>query len=288
MGAERGDRGAARPGSRGSRRVLGAAPVDAAADLYRLVAGGYPKTDNAYSRLGKHLAKARRAELIGFDAIRDDGITRAAGFGERYGDESPEDYIDGVRDRLRVALAVNSYRRGAHEDQPHHIAVWCEAAGMVPQLARAVGRYGVDVWSCGGTDSLTAKKRMADRICRRGEPSVLLHIGDYDRHGLIIFDALAEDLEEFTMVDGGEVEVVRVAVTEEQIERLGLASFGGAVQAEAIPPDVLAKTAEDAVLEYYDQELAARVAEAERAERAYVDQLLADLRDRVEIPDDDE
>ena len=196
VGAERGDRGAARPGSRGSRRVLGAAPVDAAADLYRLVAGGYPKTDNAYSRLGKHLAKARRAELIGFDAIRDDGITRAAGFGERYGDESPEDYIDGVRDRLRVALAVNSYRRGAHEDQPHHIAVWCEAAGMVPQLARAVGRYGVDVWSCGGTDSLTAKKRMADRICRRGEPSVLLHIGDYDRHGLIIFDALAEDLEE--------------------------------------------------------------------------------------------
>ena len=42
--------------------------------FYRLVgAHGYDKTEQAYARLGEHLNRARRASLIEFDAIRDDG-----------------------------------------------------------------------------------------------------------------------------------------------------------------------------------------------------------------------
>jgi len=44
--------------------------------FYRLVgSAGYDKTELAYDRLCEHLVKARRAGLISFDAIRDDGGT---------------------------------------------------------------------------------------------------------------------------------------------------------------------------------------------------------------------
>ena len=54
--------------------------------FYRLVgAYGDEKDAAAYGRLGDLLVKARRARLIGFDVIRDDGITweRPRALGER-------------------------------------------------------------------------------------------------------------------------------------------------------------------------------------------------------------
>ena len=45
--------------------------------FYRLVgAHGYDKTERAYERLGEALNRARRAELIDMDAIRDGGGAR--------------------------------------------------------------------------------------------------------------------------------------------------------------------------------------------------------------------
>ena len=44
--------------------------------FYRLVgAYGFEKTERAYERLGNHLVRARRAQIIRFDAIRDDGVS---------------------------------------------------------------------------------------------------------------------------------------------------------------------------------------------------------------------
>ncbi len=44
--------------------------------FYRLVAAyGYEKTEQGYSRLGETLNRARRSQVIPFDAIRDDGST---------------------------------------------------------------------------------------------------------------------------------------------------------------------------------------------------------------------
>ncbi len=46
--------------------------------FYRLVgAYDYDKTERAYARLGEHLNRARRAGMIRFEAIRDDGVTVA-------------------------------------------------------------------------------------------------------------------------------------------------------------------------------------------------------------------
>ena len=62
----------------GAARVCGVLPLTVRQIFYRLVgAHGYDKTEQAYARLGEHLNRARRAGLIEFDAIRDDGITFA-------------------------------------------------------------------------------------------------------------------------------------------------------------------------------------------------------------------
>jgi hypothetical protein len=43
---------------------------------YRLIgAHGYEKTEDFYKKLGNHMANARRARVIPFEAIRDDGVT---------------------------------------------------------------------------------------------------------------------------------------------------------------------------------------------------------------------
>jgi len=45
--------------------------------FYRLVATcGFDKTERSYARLCEAMARARRAGLISFDVIRDDGASR--------------------------------------------------------------------------------------------------------------------------------------------------------------------------------------------------------------------
>ena len=93
--------------------------------FYRLVSAyGFDKTEAAYGRLCHHLANARRGRLITFDAIRDDGVTTY-----------DMDHFDDRDDFLRhVRRLGRNYTRNKLADQEVHIEVWCEAAGMLPQL----------------------------------------------------------------------------------------------------------------------------------------------------------
>ena len=215
--------------------------------FYRLVgAYGFPKAEKASKRLQGHLVMARRSGRIPFESIRDDGATvnNAGGF---------HDMADFWR---AVHQAAENYRRDRMDGQPRVVEVWVEAAGMVPQAARVAHEYGAAVYSSGGFDSLTVKHAAAQRIFARDRATVVLHVGDHDPSGLSVFDSAAEDVG--AMVDGLEgppvpaPEFVRVVVTPDQIARYQLPEAppkktdkrgdwkGGTVQAEALPPDVLA------------------------------------------------
>ena len=85
--------------------------------------------------------------MIPFDAIRDDGGTRH----ELKTYTSVEDFLETIAQRAK------HYRRDQCEDQPVPLMLWCEAGGMVPQLASVADHYSVPVFSSGGFDSLTAK-----------------------------------------------------------------------------------------------------------------------------------
>ena len=216
---------------------------------YRLVgAHGFDKTEAAYGRLCDHLTMARRGRRIQFGAIRDDGLTTygLGHFADRDG------FLRHVRE------LGDNYTRDKLARQDVHIEVWCEAAGMLPQLYRVAESFSVPVYSSGGFDSLSAKFQLAQRICRIGKPSIILHLGDYDPSGESIFSSISEDVAAFVESDRPwatvTVDFERVALTAQQVRELELPTAppkptdsrskrwsGGTCQLEALPPDIIAE-----------------------------------------------
>lgn len=181
--------------------------------FYRLVGSrGYDKTETAYKRLGNVLARARRARLIRFNAIRDDGLTV----------NSPASF-SGAGDFIQAVMhSARRYRRDRQEGQRTRIIVACEASGMVPQLVRVCEPYGISVRSSGGFDSVTAKHDLATDIVDRLVDTKLFHVGDYDPSGVHLYLNLEADVGRFVRElsiqeydDAGAVSfsVQRVAVT---------------------------------------------------------------------------
>ena len=223
-------------------------PVTLRQLFYRLVATRlYFKDEKAYERLGETVNRARRAGRLDWDAIRSDGTTQVdpGGF-----DSMPHFWA-------AIRAAAEGYTRNPAPDQALDIEILVEAAGMVPQVSRVAGVYGVPVFSCGGFDSVTAKHDFALRIlerARRSRPTVVLHIGDYDPSGCSIVDSTADDVVQFC-ADYGVPDFVRferIAVRKEQIEAYQLITapqktsdvrgehMNETVQVEALDPPILA------------------------------------------------
>lgn len=251
-------------------------PLSVRQIFYRLVSAfGYEKTERAYNRLSEALVRARRAQLIPFDYIRDDAVVHVL----------PAWYA-GIEDFWNVTVrSARRYRRHRQTGQRFHVELWSEAAGMVPQLARVADRFSVAVYSAGGFASLTAVRHIAERALERSKPTVLLHVGDYDPSGESIFAAIAADAAAFVEADRivGTLSIipVRVALTAEQVARHELPTAppkttdsrsrswegGGTCQLEALPPDMLATVVRDAILKWFDDGVLARQIEREHADR---------------------
>lgn len=221
--------------------------------FYRLVAmKGFDKTETAYGRLTETIGRARRAGLVPFASIRDDGSARY----ELATWANPAHFLEAVRSDAEGFLLD---RQAGQE-----IRLWvlCEAGGMAPMLARVANPYGVPVLTSGGFDSLTAKHDLARELAGRmqdGAGAEVLHLGDLDPSGVHLFSSLAEDVCAMTR-NLADLEPVftRLAVTPEQASRLGLPSAppkvtdnrkfsGQTVQCEAIAPDVLSDFLRDAI-----------------------------------------
>lgn len=244
--------------------------------FYRLVAAhGFEKTEAAYGGLSDKLVRARRAGLIPFDTIRDDGIVTMQ-----------TSYYAGVYDfKDETAARARQYRRDRQQGQKVRIELWCEAAGMLQQLHRVAGKYSVPVFSAGGFASLTATRAIADRAIESSYATVLLHVGDFDPSGDSIFGSIAEDAAAFVEADRQlatqRIEAERVALTADQVEEHSLptappkatdsrsaAWAGETCQLEALDPNRLAEIIDLAILDHLDTEVLAEQLELERRDRA--------------------
>lgn len=249
-------------------------------------AHGYPKDEKFYARLCEHLGHARRGGRIDFSAIRDDGVAVI----------DPGHFRDEDHFRATVRALGQHYERDKLAGQSVYLEVWCEAAGMIRQLAGVARPYSITVFSCSGFDSLTAKHDIAARICRQGKRAVILHLGDYDPSGVSIFEAAAEDCAAFVAADRPHglvsVEFLRVALTAEQVETYALPTTppkasdgrskrweGETCQLEALPPDTIAALLDDAIVDQLDEDQLITDGDAERAERQHIAFLLPEPRD---------
>jgi hypothetical protein len=235
--------------------------------FYIMLGHGYTKSDKSYKRLCEIMNKARRARLVDLDVIRDDGFT-VVGEG-RWNDE--ESLIEIFKANAKYAM----FERQMGQDV--YLMLWCEAAGMVPQLANATRKYSVPVHSSGGFDSLTTKHDMAEKISDFEEVEIL-HIGDHDPSGVHICSSLDEDMQAFLEYYGGTLTVTRLAATPEQIAEMSLPtapvkstdrrSFSGeTTQAEAIPPSRLREIVTEAIDQRIDFNIYDDLLEVEQAIR---------------------
>jgi hypothetical protein len=257
--------------------------------FYRMVAAyDYPKTERAANNLGEHLTRARRAEMIPFEHIRDDGLSVMAH--AHYADENA--FYKHIHDEGK------SYTRDKLARQKMNIRVYCEAAGMMPQLQRVCEPYSIPVYSCSGFDSVSAKYELKEACWRafvyQGRQTIILHLGDYDPSGESIFnDGLVEDVYAFLARDVPHKEphevatFERVALKVEHIERFNLPTAPpkstdsrtknwqgvATCQLEALPPDVLAGLLDATIKTYlnlavYEQDLKAEEEERRRITKA--------------------
>lgn len=256
--------------------------------FYRLVgAYGYEKTERAYSRLGEHLVRARRAQLIPMNYIRDLGGQARGGTGFA----SMDEFMTGIRE------AAESYSRDRTEGQPQRVELWCEAEGMIDQMARVANPYDIRSFSAGGFASVTLTYQIARRALEFDGPTVILHVGDYDPSGESIYDAIVQDASAFVWqerryrgVPDAEIRPRRVALTVEQVEEYDLPTAppkssdsrsrnwdGDTCQAEAMPPDVLQDVVKEAVEDVIDQDAYQKVLDAEEDERGRIEEWLEAL-----------
>lgn len=248
--------------------------------FYRLVgAFGYPKTEQAYERLGNYLVRARRARMVPFEAIRDD----SASVMQHLHFDGEDEFYAYVNDLGR------NYTQDKLARQGYKIRLHCEAEGMMPQMHAALRDFSVPVYSCSGFDSLTARRELArwfhDSYVYEGKTPVMLHVGDYDPDGESIFESLAEDVWAFLSKDAPGLVVrheqrnllVRVALTEQHVSAFDLPtappkktssrtknwSGSATCQLEALRPDDLRRVVVGTVLEYMDSEILDADREAE-------------------------
>lgn len=217
----------------------------------------FDKTQKSYKRLCENLNRARRAQWINMDDIRDDELTERGGGGWH----TMAGFLNYVKQQGSV------FHLNRQLSQPRKIFVWCEAAGMVPQLVKAVDEWDIPVFSSGGFDSLTTKHNFAYDMADH-DHAIIFHLGDHDPSGVHMFGSLDEDVREFWehYADGGygrTLDFRRLAVTPDQIMEMNLQtappkptdnrSFRGeTTQCEAIPPGELNRILRSAVSDEID------------------------------------
>ncbi|MFK0047793.1 hypothetical protein ACIQU4_27655 [Streptomyces sp. NPDC090741] len=143
-------------------------PVSLRQLFYVLLSDGVlEKTERDYKRMCEYVGMARRAGRIPWDVIRDDTQIAA---------DAPLSFT-GPEDFWRaVESAADEYRVDRQTGQPVRLELWCETAGMVPQLVRIGEEFGIACFSGGGFDGLAGKHDAAVRAVAGGRRTRILHI----------------------------------------------------------------------------------------------------------------
>jgi hypothetical protein len=158
--------------------------------------------------------------------------------------------------------------------QSVYLEIRCEAADLMPRIARIAEPYGVPVHSGGGMDGLKGKKDAAQRAAERQVPTLVGHLADYDRAGGDIRDAFAEDVIAF--VDwhfdykgaSGSVDIIRLGLTREQAIAHDLLDDDGKAELDGLPVPVLDALVVVFIETYMDLSILEAVKRAEPQMRA--------------------
>lgn len=191
-------------------------PATVRAVCYRLFVAGVTKdmSKNETNKVSRNLVWAREQDIIPWDWIVDE--TRSA---ERAGTWSDP--------RTIIEAAVRGYRRDYWQDQPRRVEVWAEKGTIRGTLAPILREYGVTLRVMHGYSSATSIKDAAEHSLACDKPLTILYAGDFDPSGLHMSHI---DLPERLNRYGGEADIQRIALTQADVDRGDLPSFGAATK----------------------------------------------------------
>jgi len=169
--------------------------------------------------------------------------------------------------------------------QPYHLVMTGEKASLGEVLGTVARAYECDLYLPTGEPSDTLLHRIAPAAVRDGRPMAVLYFSDCDPAGWTMPLSVSRKLQAFKVLypDMPDFAVYRVALTPGQVREYGLPSTPlkptekradkwraamGVDQTEidalaSLRPDLLRQIARDAIVPFYDLELAGRVARAQ-------------------------
>ena len=180
--------------------------IDAA---YNAKNGLPPDTKNTvknYQRLSKLISEARLAGLVDWDAIEDRGRRpqRAAEW------STLQDGVDSLHAQFRLPR---------WKDQEHYVELWVEKDALASVLWPIAHRHHITLMINKGYSSQSAMWTSSNRFIeasRDGKYTTLLYLGDFDPSGE---DMVRDITERMVMFGVQELDVIKVALTKEQIRR---------------------------------------------------------------------
>lgn len=169
----------------------------------------YENTQKNYKNLGNLITKGRRAGLIDWDGIHDEGRSAR----RVYGPQTPYGVLQGIQNKLIV---------DPWEDQETYLEVWIEKHGMAGTIKSVCNEHRVTYLTCGGylssSEAYAGGKRFAD-AAGRDKRCVLIHLGDHDPSGLDMTRDNGFRANEYGCFGmDANVEVHRIALNWDQIE----------------------------------------------------------------------
>ena len=211
-------------------------PVSIRHIFYRMVTQNLvEKSDKGYQQLQKATVDMRDTGALLYSWIEDS--SRQAYWNTGYA---------GLGNFAEVAASI--YRRDYWESTDTLVEVWCESRSLAGVLGQVCREYVVPLFPSGGFASLSFLYQAAAHIqdSERAH-AVILYVGDYDQAGVLIDKSIEGRLRTFLASWGGELTFHRLAVNDDQIDRMGLPTrppkgsdtrspeVTRAVEAEAIP-----------------------------------------------------
>lgn len=198
-----------------------------------------------------------------------------------------------------LEITEQAYRRSLWNTQPAYVEIWVEKDAIASIISSVTSPYDVPLFVARGFASRTSLYNIAETIKKAGKPAYIYHFGDFDPSGVTAFNAANNTLKEF----GAKVELVRVTVTEEQIQEWNLptretkkvnehgrtnkhaAGWGDkpSVEVDVIASSKLRELARACIEKHIDQRELTNIQRVEKAEKQVLHEAFQSIRQNSEL-----
>ena len=220
-------------------------------DQHALFDAPIVKGDNGYGRVQDYLSQMRLSGELPFYWITDDSRSHYPVVRFTDADAWARYYAD-------------SYREDPWVRSEYRLEVWAESRSIAGMIRYTCDRLAVGLFPCNGQPSLTYGYNAAQEIAASGKRRIrIIYIGDHDKSGYEIQEQVRPKISQH-LPDDYDIELTRIAVTEDQIQEHHLPTKGGkdgadTTEVESLPVEILRGLIRDEVHQFVDQEALAAV-----------------------------